>query len=585
MNGRSSQSTYTAWGFWALILLAPLPGLSVYLAWISELEQYGYLLPLFLALIALILFRWDHVIRMPGDASSLALVGLSTTVTVVGAYRNSPWFSAIGFALAAAAWLRVHRSADDGGHRLTYLALLLVMLIRLPLNLDLQLSSALQTFTSKVSSHLLDAAAVTHYLRGNVLELPGGTLFVEEACSGVQSLFTILFLVCLWMVLVRRPLIATPAYLLAGVIWAMVMNVVRITSIALAQEWYGYNWSTGTAHEILGWVCLLVAALMMLSTDRLLRVAFYPVPPDESGNLGNPVARIWNAALLLGMPEPTDDEFRSSRPAPQPSRPIPWMTRSLLVASVLFFLTSIAFGARMMESRIAQVVRPDQRPLLWDPDAALLNTTSYASLITDHQSLREADSKQLGNHADVWTVMMDGLPVRIAISQPYPEWHDMRRCYTGNGWQINDWNAVLPPPETNSKDPSAIAETPTDGWPVSHAELVRESGDYGTLMFCGLTYDRELLSPPMAGLLSMFGNRVKDRSSLRPNVIMLQLWTETQTPIVPEQMTRLRQLFEAFRLTVHDRLPVNAGPNTSPSDLDTHLTAVSAHDGARRSTP
>ncbi|WP_372897937.1 exosortase/archaeosortase family protein, partial [Stieleria sp.] len=272
----STHPRYLAAIFWAIVFIAPLPGLSVYLAWLSELDQYGYIFPLLLALVALILFRWDHQFRMPADPVSFVLVGMGGVLTLFASYRATPWFSAIAFALIVAGWLRSHRSSSADRHRLTYLSLLLLMMIRLPLNLDLQLAAKLQRVTSQVSSYLLDSFGLTHYLRGNVIELPGGTLFVEEACSGVQSLFTVLFLVCLWIVFRRRPLIATPAYLLAGVLWALVMNIVRITSIAVAQEWYSTDLSNGMPHEILGWICLCGAVLMMLSTDRFLRVMFYP---------------------------------------------------------------------------------------------------------------------------------------------------------------------------------------------------------------------------------------------------------------------------------------------------------------------
>ena len=44
------------------------------------------------------------------------------------------------------------------------------------------------------------------------------------------------------------------------------------------------------------------------------------------------------------------------------------------------------------------------------------------------------------------------------------------------------------------------------------------------------------------------------RSLMRPNIIMLQLWTETQTPLVPEQLSKLDQLFRAFRVSVMQQL-------------------------------
>lgn len=573
----STLPKYIAAAFWAIVVIAPIPGLAVYLAWISELEQYGYVFPLLLALAALILFRWDYRFRMPDDWFSLGLVGLAVVSTFLAAYRASPWLSAIAFVLAVTAWLRGHRSSEPDGHRLTYLALLLLMLIRLPLNLDLALAASLQRATSRISSHMLDSFGVTHYLRGNVIELPGGTLFVEEACSGVQSLFTVLFLACLWIVFRRRPILATPAYLLAGVGWAMVMNVVRITSIALAQEWYSLDLSEGLPHEILGWICLALAVIMMLSTDRLLRVAFYPVPPDESGHLGNPVARLWNWALAIGVPQESD-EFRSDRfemdrwTLPTSKQ----LATVMMVVVSIICLPSLALSYRVVATRFESSSEAGSKPLLWNPGPTLMNKTSYAAQITNHQSLRDANSKQLGNHADVWTVVIDGMAVRIAVSQPYPEWHDMRLCYTGNGWQVNDWKPLLElaDSESQTNDMPTDSGTPDslNNWPTSYAEMIRDTGEFGTLLFCGLTSQGDLLAPPMSGLYSLFDDRIKDRASLRSNIIMLQLWTETQKPLIPEQLENLQRLFDAFRETVLAEF----GNGPTPINQDANVTMISA---------
>jgi len=500
-------------------------------------------------------------------------------MTLLAAVRGSPWFSAVGFSLIVCSWLRAHWQASPSGLRLSYLSLLLVMLIRLPLNLDLTLATWLQSITSRASSFLLDAFGVTHYLRGNVVELPGGTLFVEEACSGVQSLFTVLFLVCLWIVWQRRVVVATPAYVMAGVIWALIMNIVRITSISLAQEWHGTDLSEGTAHEILGWICLSGAVLMMLSTDRLLQVIFYPVPPDESGHLGNPVSRLWNQCLLVGAAEDYQSDGVASPRKTVSTRSTDGLSREvrspavmLISLAVLLCLPSLALGYRVLMTRFSNVIATQEKPLLWDPGESLLKHTGFARQVTEHDSLRNANSKQLGNHADVWTVVIDGTAVRIAVSQPYPEWHDMRLCYSGNGWQVNDWNPTLEKLDESGFLPeldgvSEAALTDLERWPVSYAELVRETGEFGTLLFCGITQDRQTLSPPMSGLYNLLDDRMKDRGALRPNIIMLQLWTVTQKPLIPEQLRTLRELFETFRLTVLDRLSISVGADSLPKNL------------------
>ncbi|MCA9140787.1 MAG: exosortase U [Planctomycetales bacterium] len=564
------SNTIAAVTFWVSVFLAPMPGFAVYLSWLGEHDQYGYVLPLLIAVIALVLFRWDFQLRLPTSLRSLLILGGAIFVLLFAAYRTSPWLTAIAFVLVATGWLHTHFSSGSH-HRMTYLALPLVMLVRLPLNLDLTFSSMLQRFTSQVSSYLLDAFGVAHYLRGNVIELPGGTLFVEEACSGVQSLFTLMFLVCLWIVFRRRPLISTPVYIMAAVVWAMVMNVIRITAIALAQEWYSYNLAEGIAHSTLGWVCLIIATLLTLSTDRILRVAFYPVPPNESGHEGNPVVRLWNRLLLFGVDESDlgEDEY-ATNDSQEPVFVSSTFATTLVSISLSLCLLCLGLGYHVVQSRFGSVAVDVNRRILWEPDKDLLQSTPFASFVTDHQMLREANSRQLGNHADVWTVIIDGMPVRLAVSQPYPEWHDMRACYVGNGWQINDWIAVWTTSRENSDaegDDRLEHPNVEQQWPISYLEMVRDTRGFGTLLFCGITRDGELLSPPMSGLGALLDARVQDRSILSSNVIMLQLWTESEMPLVPDQIAKLHSLFTSFRQSVHDALSTESGLKPPRTEL------------------
>ncbi|MEM6468553.1 MAG: exosortase U [Planctomycetota bacterium] len=535
MNQVTKSSRQLAALFWAVVLMAPLPGFAVYLAWMNDLEQYGYVLPLLISLVALVLFRWDYQLRVPTSPWSFAVVIVSLVATVLAAWSTTPWLSAVGLALGCFAWLGSHESSEKPIQRLTYLGVLLLMLIRLPLNLDVWLASGLQRLTSRVSGAVLDALGVTHYLRGNVIELPGGTLFVEEACSGAQSLFTVLFLVCLWFSFRRRATVTLPVYLVFGIGWAMVMNVVRITTVALAQEWFSTDLSSGLPHEVLGWICLLLAVLMVMSTDRGLRVAFFPVPPDDTGNQSNPVARLWNRSLSYGVPQEVSEDDESV-PVELSWAGRPFIFRSTFACCGIACLVSLGLSYGMVLSRFGETVRTAERPLLWEPAADLLEETSFGKTVTSHEVLRDANSKQLGNHADIWTVVVEGMVVRVAISQPYPEWHDMRLCYTGDGWQVNQWNPMIEDLGSGKGE-----------WTISHAEMIEETGQYGTLLFSGISNEGNLLDPPMLGIQSLLGNRMKDRRGLSSRTIMLQLWTESMNPLTQKQLSTLVDLFEAFR--------------------------------------
>src|SRR5258706_2438994 len=146
----------------------------------------------------------------------------------------SPWFGSLAaFAgLVAGIWM-------IGGSRLLRAlvpALLLVaVIIPPPLSLDTRLADSLRVLAVNWSSHLLDIFGVTHYRSGNVIELPGKTLLVEEACSGINSLL-ITMAGCLFYMLWRRAsVISTLLALVGSVSFVVLGNLVRITLWALLK--------------------------------------------------------------------------------------------------------------------------------------------------------------------------------------------------------------------------------------------------------------------------------------------------------------------------------------------------------------
>src|SRR5204862_2406378 len=98
----------------------------------------------------------------------------------------SPWLGSLAamIGLVGVIWLL-------GGQKLLRCmspALLLVLtIIPPPLALDTRFAEQLRVLAVNWSSHLLDLLGVTHSQSGNIIELPGQKLLVEEACSRINS--------------------------------------------------------------------------------------------------------------------------------------------------------------------------------------------------------------------------------------------------------------------------------------------------------------------------------------------------------------------------------------------------------------
>ncbi|MFN9717635.1 MAG: archaeosortase/exosortase family protein [Planctomycetota bacterium] len=235
----------------------------------------------------------------------LAVWGLTAFSALVLRFvlqRNMPIVGAFAFITLLTAWSAAGR--DQGYHRrLTYLSILPWLTLRLPLNYDGDVIHWLQRVTTSVASKSLHRMGFLHYRDGNMLQFPGKTFLIEEACSGVQSLFTILFLAALVMCLKRRSLVHGLLLLTSGLFYAGVMNVVRVVLIAMVWELWAWDLSSGWQHDVVGYGGLLVAAMLLLSTDHLLSFFFDTVPdvprPGAAGGFRNPLIRLWNAVVSV----------------------------------------------------------------------------------------------------------------------------------------------------------------------------------------------------------------------------------------------------------------------------------------------
>ncbi len=280
---------------------------------------------------AIIAFVWLLTTRRNGEAErwtwpTWVLIAADLGCLAAAFFVNSPWLAAVGLFLGLTALCFANR---DVGYdrRLTYLALLPLLVVRLPLQYDLQVINWLQRITTAVASRSLHWLGMLHFREGNILQFPRKSFLVEEACSGVQSLFTILFLAALVICLKRRSIIHGAMLLASGIVFAGLMNISRVITIAVAWDRYATDLSSGLSHDVLGYICLALAALLLLSADEFL--GFVTDPVLDKGSPGtltwiffNPFIRRWNQLVTVMPISETGRAIRSSAAVPAPSNEV-----------------------------------------------------------------------------------------------------------------------------------------------------------------------------------------------------------------------------------------------------------------------
>jgi exosortase len=297
-----------------ILIAVHLPFLVAYLRGLWQQTHYQFF-PF-----AIGAFIWLFATRRSSDAErwtwpTWILIAFDLCCLIAQLWVYSPWLAVVGLVACVTAWCFANR--DIGfDRRLTYLALLPLIVVRLPMMYDIQVINWLQRMTTAMASQSLHRLGMLHFRDGNVLKFPGKSFMVEEACSGVQSLFTILFIAALVICLNRRSLIHGLVLLASGLAFAGLMNSMRVITIAVAWERYGTDLSTGLPHDIVGYVCLAVAAALLMSADAFLGFVTDPVPdverPGVAGMYWNPLTAVWNRLVAV---IPVDDRVIASKTA------------------------------------------------------------------------------------------------------------------------------------------------------------------------------------------------------------------------------------------------------------------------------
>jgi exosortase len=191
-----------------------------------------------------------------------------TRVSLIGVIAGTIWF----------VWGRDHARI------LAFPVLFLLLMIPLPSIIFNQLAFPLQLVASEVGESAIAAAGIPVLREGNVLHLPARTLEVAEACSGIRSLVSLLFLA---IVLGRftdlgprgRVLLA-----LGAIPIAIIANAARVAGTGLTAEWIGPAAAEGFFHTFSGWLMFVVAFSALLALQQILsRVRVPGTRPALSG--------------------------------------------------------------------------------------------------------------------------------------------------------------------------------------------------------------------------------------------------------------------------------------------------------------
>jgi exosortase len=138
-------------------------------------------------------------------------------------------------------------------------AVLLALAVPLPAVVQGSLALPLQLRASRFGAALLEARHVPVELAGNVIHLPGQSLFVTEACSGLRSLTALLSLGVLIGGLWLRSIPGRAFIIVAAIPVAMLLNGLRVFLTGFLAYFVSPSLASGVMHYSEGWVMFIIA--------------------------------------------------------------------------------------------------------------------------------------------------------------------------------------------------------------------------------------------------------------------------------------------------------------------------------------
>ena len=266
---------------WILVFgltLVFIPGLRALAGVWSSLDYYshGFLVP--------IVSLWIGLSRARKLGEPRAHpVGLLWVAAALALYAGGLGFgsaSTMGLAAVIAAGGVVwHFWGISGVRRLAFPLALLLFVVPIPPAVLNPVVLQLQFFVSRVAVDVLHLAGFTVLRDGNVVELPGGPLFVAEACSGITSIVTLLPLGAVLAYFTERRLAARLALVAAVVPIAMFGNLMRVVAPVVAADALGIERATGSwLHESAGLITFTLECALLIGLGALVapRVAHAP---------------------------------------------------------------------------------------------------------------------------------------------------------------------------------------------------------------------------------------------------------------------------------------------------------------------
>jgi exosortase D (VPLPA-CTERM-specific) len=263
--------------------------------WSDENYSHGLLVPFVIGYI--IWIEWESIKNAPKNASFRlggGMILLALAMLLAGTLGAELFVQRVSLVVMLAG-IVIYFFGAKLLKLLTVPFLLLIFAIPIPQIIFNKIAMPLQFLASQIAIEGIRLFGVPSVRKGNVIEiLPRGSMqavFLEvvEACSGIRSLMTLVTLALVLWYFTREKgrfdWVRAVILMLSAVPIAIITNAGRVTSTGILTYYYGKQATDGFTHELSGWLVYLVALLLLVLVNFVIKKLQSPQSTVQSENL------------------------------------------------------------------------------------------------------------------------------------------------------------------------------------------------------------------------------------------------------------------------------------------------------------
>jgi exosortase/archaeosortase family protein len=390
---------------------------------------------------------------------------------------------------------------------------------------------------------------ISNLMQGNVIQIENHALFVEEACSGVTSFYSLLTLALLFSLIQRRGLVVALLTIAVTPFVAVITNFARLILIAIGFAKFGIDLSKGWQHTLTGLIVFLFGLVILLSFDSFFSKLLAMIPKLRSER--SLFRRIYNTVVGWPNKAPVENDLSANQEISlqrevveahggkfgylSVDRCLPYFA----VAYVLIFVPALA--ASLNEYRMNQFMFgcPDVSE---EVDSVFPGEKDLPEVISERWTragykLERRDLQStFGQCSHMWVFANGERDIILSLDFPFRGWHALQNCYTSSGWGTVSNNVC----RRKEDEP----------WPWIEQEFVNDLGLRGYLWY-GLfdenlkPYFIDMKGPSLAARMNRGVWKIWSKSDpiRSPITFQYQLFVEAGEPLTAEQHQELRRIF------------------------------------------